>query len=451
MTLTRYLWVPVACALWIPAPASAQAATLVATERLSVEEAVQRALAHAPRLAEARARAAAADATVSARHALSKPTVSAVSSVTRTNHVDEFGIPQSNGTTRVIFPDIPSNYRARAEASLPIYTSGRIDALVAAAEADKRATSADEQQAAADVALETRTAYWMLVLASERVTVLERTLQRADAQLSDVRARVDAGFLPPNDVLSAQALRARQQVQLIQAQNDAALASMQLARLVGADSLQMFAPTTPIGEASADAIRLAAEPLAALVSRANGARPERQAMLERRSALEAAAEASAAATRPQVGAFAAVEPARPNARFVPRADVWNTSWDLAINVSWALWDGGRSRADRAAAMAQASAVEHRVQDFDAMVAVEVRQRLLELASGRAALAAAGEAVLAATEARRVVGERFAAGVATNTDVLESEVAQLEAELERARLATNLRIGEARLVRAVGGR
>jgi outer membrane protein TolC len=49
-----------------------------------------------------------------------------------------------------------------------------------------------------------------------------------------------------------------------------------------------------------------------------------------------------------------------------------------------------------------------------------------------------------------VQERFNAGVATSTDLLEAEVAQLEAELERTRLAASLRLGEARLLRSIGG-
>jgi outer membrane protein TolC len=48
-----------------------------------------------------------------------------------------------------------------------------------------------------------------------------------------------------------------------------------------------------------------------------------------------------------------------------------------------------------------------------------------------------------------VGERFAAGVASPTDVLEAEVAMLEAELEQAQLTAALRVGEARLLRTVG--
>jgi outer membrane protein TolC len=130
---------------------------------------------------------------------------------------------------------------------------------------------------------------------------------------------------------------------------------------------------------------------------------------------------------------------------------WNTGWDLGVNVTWSLWDGGRARADRASATAEAEALGHRTEEFDAIVGVEVRQRLLELAAGRAALSASDEAVDASAEARRVVGERFTAGVATSTDVLEADVALLDAELERTRLQAGVRVTEARLLRAVGGR
>ena len=60
-------------------------------------------------------------------------------------------------------------------------------------------------------------------------------------------------------------------------------------------------------------------------------------------------------------------------------------------------------------------------------------------------------IAAATEARRVVDERFRAGVATSTEVLDAQVALLEAELERTRLNAGLRLSEARLLRAVGER
>jgi outer membrane protein TolC len=430
--------------LALAAPAAAQAPL-----RLTIDDAIARAVAGTPRLAEARSRVDAAASTVSAREAVGRPTVTIASGALRTNHVDEFGIPQPDGSLRVIFPDLPTNYRARAELAVPIYTAGRVQALVGAATADRRAADADALAAEADVRLDVTTAYWSLVTGRERVTVLTRALARADASLSDVRARVDTGVLPPNEAQSAQAQRARQQVQLIQARNDAALAEAQLARLVGAPPGQAIDPATPVTQPTPGAEGLDTLAFDALVTRARESRPERLALVEREAGLRAAAEAAGASARPQVAAVAAIEPARPNARFVPRADEWRTSWDLGVNVTWPLWDAGRARADRATATAQADSLGHRREDLDQGLAVEVRQRLLDLTSARAAIAASNEAVDAATEAHRVLGERFTAGVATSTDVLEAEVALLEAELERTRLVAALRLAEARLLRTVG--
>ena len=70
-------------------------------------------------------------------------------------------------------------------------------------------------------------------------------------------------------------------------------------------------------------------------------------------------------------------------------------------------------------------------------------------SSIAAIAASEDSVRAATEARRVVGERFEAGVATSTEVLDAEGDVLGAELSRTQAVANARIAEARLIRAAG--
>ncbi len=415
---------------------------------LTIDEAVARALAGRARVAEAAAREAAADAAVAGRAALRLPALSVSSGLLRTNHVEEFGVPQPGGATRIIFPDLPNNFRARAELTVPLYTAGRGGALVRAAEADRRAAAADRRTVEADIGLEARRAYWTLVLARETVGVLERALARTDAAVAAVGARVDVGVLPPNDRLSAQAHRARQHVRLIQARHEAALAEAQLARAIGADAGQSITTATPVAEAAVGVAALAARPVEDLAADARANRPERVALEDRRSAFVEAAAAAGASIRPQIAAVAAIEPARPNPRFVPRVDEWNTSWDLGVNVTWTLWDGGRARAERGATLAQADALGHRLADFDAAVAVEVRQRLLDRASAEAALAACAEGVAAATENQRVVQERFAAGVADSTDVLDAEVALFEAELECSRLAAAVRMAEAALLRAV---
>lgn len=417
---------------------------------LSLDEAIAKARAVAPRVAEAQARREASDATVTAREAMRLPVLSTSAAYQRTNHVDEYGIPQPNGTTKILFPDIPNNFRGRADASVPVYTGGRVDALIASATFDRKAADADLQTAGADVALDTARAYWALVTARESARVVEQGLTRIDAYVADVKSRQDAGFLPPNDLLSAQAQRARQSVALIQAKNATAVAQADLARLVGLDLDSTIVTTSPLLDPMVSAAALTSVSVQALTEQARGARSERDALTQRADAARQTGVAAAAAMKPQVGVAAGFEESRPNARIVPRVDDWRHSWEAGISVTWQLFDGGKAKADRAAATAQATAIERRRDDFDAMLGVELRQRRFDVESGRAALDASAAGIAAATEARRVVEERFKAGVATSTDVLDAQTALLEAELERTRLAAALRLSEARLVRAVGG-
>jgi outer membrane protein len=418
---------------------------------LSLDEAVSRALERAPRVAEARAREAAAESTITSRNALSRPSATASAGYLRTNHVPPVGAVGPGGSAGFLFPDIPSNYRVRGELTVPILTSGRVEDFVDAARADTRAAGADRRTVEEDLRLEVARAYWMVVLARDAEQVLVQSLARSDAWVGDVKARVDAGVLPPNDLLSAQAQRARESVRLIQARKDSVVAEMDLARLIGEEPGMKIATTSVVDRSAPSMTEVARQSADALVARARELRPERAGLVERQSSLRFSAEGLLAALRPQVGALIAVEPSRPNKRFFPWVEEWKTGWDLGVNMTWLIFDSGKAKADRAGTMAQADAIGERLRDFDATLTVEVRRRVLDLEAGRAALVASDEAVAAATEARRVIGERFQAGVATSTDVLDADLAQLEAELERVRLHVGQRITEAALVRAVGGR
>ena len=81
--------------------------------------------------------------------------------------------------------------------------------------------------------------------------------------------------------------------------------------------------------------------------------------------------------------------------------------------------------------------------------MEVQQRVSDLLLTEASIAAAEVGVKSAAEARRVLAERFSAGVATNTDVLDAQVALLQAELDRTRAQANAQLAAARLARALG--
>ena len=411
---------------------------------LTLEQAIARATATSHRLAEGRARAAAADAVTTQRDAAQRPLITAQLGYIRTNHVPEFGLPDPRGRLQVFYPDVPDNYRARLDLQWPIYTGGRLQALERAARAEASAVGDELDAARADLKLEVTRAYWAAVTARESVRVLDEAVKRVDAQLGDVRVRFETGLVPPSDVTSVEAQRARQQMLLIEARNQSALAESDLARLIDA----------PVGasielDARLDAPSDVIAPSEALLTEARSARPERSALELRVQAALDRVNAARAERLPSVALVSGYDYARPNAKIFPRRDVWQDSWDVGVNVSWSLWDGGRASAAGAEAAAMAEAARERLADFDEVLALEVRQRQLDLSSARAQIDAAHEGVRSAAEAHRVVQERFAVGVATTTELLDAHVALLQAELDRTRALAGARLAAARLDRALG--
>ena len=275
---------------------------------------------------------------------------------------------------------------------------------------------------------------------------MDESVKRMDAMLEDVRNSLKVGLSAPNDVLSVEAQRARQQMLLIQARNS-----------LRADAGR----PAPAHRRSAGQPHRARR-RARVGSRAGaaGGQPRRHrarargpiARRSRRASLGATdrREASVANRRPTLSVGGGVNLSNPNPLIFPRAAQWNGTFDASVNLSWTFWDFGRTRGRHRRGHAPPSARPGSGSlEFDTTLDVEVRQRRLDLDSARAAVASAEDSVRAATEARRVVGDRFAAGVATPTDVLNAQVALLQAGLDRTQALATVRLAEARLDRALG--
>jgi len=411
--------------------------------RLSLDDAIARGLSASHRVAEGTARQDAADAAAGARHAATMPQVTALAGYTRTNHVQEFTIPLSPLQSGVLYPDAPDNYRARLDAQWPLYTGGRLDALADAAQKDAAASAADVDALRTDLRFEITRAYWALFLADESLRVFDESLERARRQAVDAQNQLDAGLVPPSDVLSARAQESRQQMLRIQAGTTRISAEAELARLVG---LQPGAAIQPDGSAAQDQ---AAAPYSALLARALEQRQDRRALVVRLAGAESREKAAAAGRTPTVALAGGIDYANPNPKIFPRQERWRNTWDASVNVSWALFDGGKTKADAAEAAASKRAIQARIDELDSMVALDIRRRLAERDASRAAIDAAQAGFTAATEAYRVLGDRFRAGVATITDLLTAQVAVTQASLDRTQATVNSYIVDAGLRRALG--
>ena len=412
--------------------------------RLTLPDAISRGLAASERLAELAARQEAARAVEDQRTAAERPQLAALAGYLRTNHIEEFSVPNQLGGTRVIYPDIPNIFRTRIDLQWPIYTGGRLQALTRAARSEVDAAGLDREAARADLTLEITRAFWAVVTARASQAVVAQALQRTGVHLVDVRNQLTVGLVPPSDVLTIEAQQAHQQLLSIEAAGLVEAASADFRRLTGLD------PDTPFDLDSGPVVpEDFVEPFRVAADQARAVRPERKALQFR---IAAAAEREAAASGgslPALNAVGGYDVARPNTRIFPIERAWRASWDIGVNVRWPLFEAGRTRAETAEAAAHRRGLEARLRDFDSTVDAEIRQRVADLRSARAAIPAAEAGVRAAAEARRVIAERFGAGVATNTDVLTAHVSLLQAELDLTRAIANTQLAAARLDRAMG--
>jgi outer membrane protein TolC len=421
-----------------PAPAAAPAIPL------TLEDVVRLAGEASHRVREGVARHDGALAAAAGRSVADDPVVSVLGGYTRTNHVDAYSIPRPVGPPTVIYPDVPDNWRARLDVAWPLYTSGRVTAMTKAATADAEASSLDVTAVRADVRLDATRAYWQLAMAREAVRVMEESLRRVESHLRDVTNMRAVGLLAPNDVLSVEARRSRERVLLIEARNARDVAEADLRRATGLPPAAVIDIAVPADVGVSDPADLTQ-----LLDEAKGARVERQALDLRARALGDRRQAAAAATRPLVSVVGGVDIARPNPRIFPRAAEWNPSFDVGFNVSWSVWDSGRAKAEMSEADAGRRAAEARLAEFDRHLEFELTQRRLDVRAALAAIEASDDGVRAAAEAHRVVVERFKAGLVTNTEVLDAQLALMTAQLDRTRAVTAARLAAARLDRARG--
>ena len=414
--------------------------------RLTLDQAIALGMQASHRLAEMTARQDAARAVAEQRSAAGQPQLAALASYMRINHNEEFGVPDPVVGRRLIYPDLPNIMRSRIDLQWPIYTGGSIDALSRAARAEIEATGQDREAARADLKLDITRAFWAVVTSRASSVVVRQALERTTAHLTDVRNQLDVGLVPPSDVLTIEAHLAHEQMLSIESDSIVEATAADFRRLVGLDPDARF---ELIANLAAPPVPSVPQPIAAAVSLARANRAERKSLEFRIRAADERTQATSAGNLPHLNVVAGYDMARPNLRILPIEDKWTPSWDVGVQVRWSFFDGGKVKAETAEAAANRRGVEARLREFDSAIEAEVRERTASLNAARASIEAAEAGRRAAAEARRVLAERFAAGVATNTDVLNAQVALLQAELDATRARANTQLAAARLDRALG--
>ena len=426
-------------AVWMVLAIAQAAAAQETVERLTLAQATERALAVSPTLGRLRAFERAAEADEHAAEAGRHPQLELQAGYTRQSHVPDVVV---NGLP--LFPDLPNNFRTGLDATLPLYTGGRLERAVDSARLERAASASDVDAGRRDLVYETASAYWSLATARRAEDVLRESLVAYDAHLKDARNREQVGTAARNEVLAVQVERDRAELSLLGAQESVAVAEANLQRLLD------LPPGTRVETAEElESAAPAADDAVALADAALAARPERAAARARAEAAEARIRSEEGARRPQVAVGAGFDYSNPNRRILPPSDAWDHSWDVGVNLTWSVLDGGRTDASVARAEARAAAAREQLCDLDRRIRLEVTRALLERRTAGARVAVSDRSLESARENRRVAADRYREGVIPSSELLDAEVALLRAGLDRTSAQASRRLADAALVRATG--
>ncbi len=413
---------------------------------LDADAAVQLALGASDRRDAAAARVAAAGQQVASADARRLPTIDLEASVAHRSSVPEAVFPESIPELGgfVLFPDIQDTYRAGVVLTQPLWTGGAISGTREAARYEETAVAADAVRVDDGLRYEARTAYWSAVAAEAALDAARAEVERAARLLDDAHALREAGMAVRADELGAEARLAAARVRVIDAEVEAANRRAALRSLLDLPS------GTDI-EFTDRGDRLPAQPpaLEPLIDEALATRSEVAALTARRDALASRSETAAAPNRPQVSLGARWDVARPNERFLPLTDEWNTSWSIGLFAGWRVFDGNRTDSEVAVLHAERAAVEADLAELDRRIALDVETAHRSLAAALAADTAAAAAVEAAAAREADSRDRYTAGVATVSEVLDAQTELADAELALVRARSGAWIADAGLRRAVG--
>jgi len=412
------------------------------TIRLSLDEAIRLAEGLAPRLGEFRALVDLATAGLQNAKAGKMPTLRAGASYSRWNNVPEWTIFQ-DGVETVVYPNLPNNVLLELGGSVPLYTGGRVDADMAAAERNIAASNHDVATETAKLELLVTTTYWQLVLAIEQERVLAESIQSFEAHLVDARNREELGLAASNEALAVRTERDRAELRRLLAASDVEVAQDRLAVLLDLPIGSRVEPTDELD------LRPASGSVEALVALALDQRTERKAALERFAAAEARLDGAKALGKPVVAANGNLRYSNPDRRVVPPEYDFRVGWDVSVGVTYDIFDGGKRDSAAAAAVAEIDVARRRLQELERSIRREVVESYQRLDTARAGVDVAERAIESARENTRVTGDLYQEGLLPSSEHLDAQIAELLSRLELTEALARIELARAALDRAAG--
>jgi outer membrane protein len=341
-------------------------------------------------------------------------------------------------------------FDANAMLMFPIFTGGRLEALIRQAEAVRHATAAQLEAMRLDVVLETKLAYRRALLAREMIRVAEVYVAAMEERVRVDKVAAQVGRIPEFWVLRSEAELANARQMLANAQRDYETALIALKAIMGVHPDSEITLTDELGRdegrGARDELRVGELPKREkLLMEAIEKRPELWAALRQAEAQNYAVRAAKALYAPQVG-------------WTVMANYMSGTGDMGqgtggylagIAVGLPIFDGGRRKAMVGEAQAMREKALAEVERLKLQIASEVDTALRELQTALQNLQTAQTALKAAKEDERVAKVRYEAGRSVLVEYLDALVTLVRAQVNEAQARYELAVAEDKLRRAIG--
>jgi outer membrane protein len=435
----------VAGALW-PVPSAAQVTPdtsmpamvgipmPVASDTLTMQEAVDHALRVHPQIIQAETSVQTARMGVTQQWASMLPNLSAstgasVSASQRFN---------SETNTTVTSPSSDS-YNARLSSSVTLFAGGRNVARLHAAQADATAADATLLEQRFNVTLSVKQAFFAVLRAQEQISVGQANVKLAQENLDAATRRKQVGSGTIADVLQARVQVMNAQQSLLTNQSQKRTAMFALGRLVGVDGpveARLEAPLEP------RPLSVSKDSLMSLVM---GVSPSVNAAIASKQARDASLKAARAAWFPSLSASGGYTVANTN----PSLSKSVNSWSVSVGLSYPIFNGLQRESSIEQANAQAMVADARLADARRNARSQLEALLSSLDVARQQLTLLRQTLQASEEALRVQQERYRVGASTILDLITSQAARVQAEMNLIGARYDYQIALAQLEALVG--
>jgi outer membrane protein len=339
---------------------------------------------------------------------------------------------------------ILNTYTARATLQQPLFTGWRLQSAADNAEYTANAVHNDYRKDKQQLLYDIKSAYWNVYRAREMKRLTDENVAQMTQHLDDIQNMFNQGMATTNEVLKTKVQLANSRVLQSDAENSLTIAMISFNSTIGLPlntQVSIGSTLTPKTKEFPEVEQLLAT--------AFQQRADVQGMQWRVQAAQSSITAAHSGWMPQVFLTGNYYYSRPNQRIFPAVDQFKDSWDVGVNLQFDIWNNLTTVHQTSEAKAQYEQTKDSFSMLKDGITLDVTQSFLTFKQEKKQIDLAQLSVDQATENLRVTREKFKAELTTNSELLDAEVALLQAKVQLVQSLVNHELAEARLEKAIG--